>query len=106
CVQILAMGDRNWSDGNLSMLNRILTKGKMPRTPYTFQAKFHDVLFKKLDSMARIKQRLHEVGEEWRADNEDAYLLPAVASDILQPYCEFRLIGDYADKSALYIYNV
>ena len=106
CVQILAMGDRNWSDGNLSMLNRILTKGKMPRTPYTFQAKFHDVFFKKLDSMASIKQRLHEVGEEWRAEHDDAYLLPAVASDILRQYCEFRLIGDYADKSALYIYNV
>lgn len=113
--KIIALGDANWADGNISKLYRILEQGNEPRTPYTFKAKFHDVFFSKLDTMAKLKKRLYEVGEEWRVEhtsyNENTgktktdLMLPIQVSNMIQQYADLKLIGENADKSPLYIFN-
>lgn len=113
--KVIALGDANWADGNISKLYRILEQGIEPRTPYTFKGKFHDVFFSKLDTMAKLKQRLYEVGEEWRVEhttyNENTgkskteLMLPTQVSNMIQQYADLKLIGENPDKSPLYIFN-
>ncbi|MCW6663291.1 phage/plasmid primase, P4 family [Aerococcaceae bacterium NML190073] len=114
CAVILAMGNPEWEHNNQLKLNSEIVNDKL-RTTYTFKRKFHDILFKP-ETMADLKRRLREVGEEWREEHtevndkgeikEPPLMHALTCANILRKFAHFRLIGNKADKSPLFVYNL
>ena len=114
CAVILAMGNPEWEYNNQLKLNAEIVN-KHLRTTYTFKRKFHDILFKP-EMMKDLKKRLKEVGAEWREEHtevndkgeikEPPLMHALTCANILRKFAHFRLIGNKADKSPLFVYNL
>lgn len=108
--KIIAMGNVDWAEGNTSTLLRVLDRGIEPRTPYSFRVKFHDLFFKKVDTMEILKERLTEAGEAWREVHTEKGNIPPVpprtVADIMLKFCSCVLIDeDDPELSPLAIYD-
>src|SRR5699024_7238424 len=89
--KIIAMGNLDWVEGNVSKLYRVLEEGKMPRTAYTFRSKFHHLFFQELTTVVDLKRRLNEVGFERREKFKKTKLPPREVADILLELCSIVL---------------
>lgn len=104
--KIIALGNLDWVEGNVSKLYRVLEEGKMPRTAYTFRSKFHHLFFQELTTVDDLKRRLNEVGFERREKLKKSKLPPREVADILLELCSVVLIDeDDPELSKLAIYD-
>ena len=104
--KIIAMGDPDWTEGNISKLYRVLEEGTMPRTAYTFRSKFHHLFFKEIETIDDLKRRLNEMGFECRDNLQVPRLQARDVADIMLELCSVVLIDeDDPEMSNLAIYD-
>ena len=104
--KIIALGNMDWVEGNVSKLYRVLEAGTMPRTAYTFRSKFHHLFFREIETVDDLKRRLNEVGFERREELKNSKLPPREVADILLELCSVVLIDeDDPELSKLAIYD-
>ena len=104
--KIIALGNMDWVEGNVSRLYRVLEEGVMPRTAYTFRSKFHHLFFREVETIDDLKRRLNEVGFERRESLKEAKLSSREVADILLELCSVVLIDeDDPELSKLAIYD-
>lgn len=116
CAQKIAMGNADWEQGNVLILNQMIAKGEV-RTPYDFMSKFNFKLEpKKSQSLKELFEILKHKGDEWREKHEKLNektkevkvipVSPRSTANIIKNVCHVYLIGEAdPELSPLAIYN-
>lgn len=116
CSEMLAMGNLDWIEGNIKILNRELQNDNI-RTAYTFKRKFYDIFHKQpVKTLDAVYKELETQGKLWRIEHERVNektgeikqipVPPLIIAKIISEVVPIVMIGDISskDRSLLYYY--